>query len=133
MLGAIVCFPNSDVINFEFILISLIAQFSTSPKSQEKKLTSWVRKELFRWNKITYLIIFKGRFPLHLNPMLNGFTNKSTFKGKRKILMTHIKTLISLLYFVIKCLSKICNRNLVYWWLISFSFLINLHHSNFIC
>ena len=40
MLGAIVYFPNSDVISFEFNLISLIAQFSTSPKSQEKKLTS---------------------------------------------------------------------------------------------
>ena len=38
--------------------------------------------------------------------MLNGFTNKSTFKGKRKYLMTHTKTLISLFYFVIKCYKQ---------------------------
>ena len=59
MFVVIVCFPGCDVVIFEINLVSNQAVF-TWPKNQDKNLNILGGKELLKWDKKLFFIIFKG-------------------------------------------------------------------------
>ena len=60
MSTAIACFPDCNARNFQSNL-SNQAVFLHHQKIKTKIKIPWERKELLRWNKKTFFILFKGR------------------------------------------------------------------------
>ena len=59
MCITIVCSPDCDVIKFEINLSFSSRRFDTWPKTQDKKLIAWERKNLLRWNKKHFSLFLK--------------------------------------------------------------------------